>query len=337
MSVPFSEEKMIKERISGLEKAGKIYKRLDDRLIPEIENEIRLFVIARNEELRLPFFFKYYSKLGIDRFFLIDNDSSDNTVHISLSTENVHVFQIKHNFKDFWYWIEFLLDKYGKDRWCMVVDVDELFSFPLIETVTLNKLIHYLEHYQYTAVQSFLLDIYSNQQLSKTHYLAGQNPMEICEFFELGFTHRVNHYFDPKHKEWYVYDTIYGGVRQRVFGQIEDYKWDYCLSKVPLFKHSEKSYLSEGMHTLNGGNFADLKCAMFHTKFMYDFIERAYIESEREVHFCDGLEYKIYAHQLSINSTLNLYNKESIKYENSLQLIKLDLMKSSKRYEEYIK
>ena len=52
-------------------------------LIPE-RKEIRLFAIMRNESLRLPYFLEYYKNLGVDRFFLIDNNSTDGSVQVGI-------------------------------------------------------------------------------------------------------------------------------------------------------------------------------------------------------------------------------------------------------------
>ena len=51
--------------------------RLDHNLIPDLD-EIRLFAKVRNEAKRLPFFLCYYRALGVDRFFIIDNDFKGN-------------------------------------------------------------------------------------------------------------------------------------------------------------------------------------------------------------------------------------------------------------------
>lgn len=332
----FSEDKLIKKRLAGIKKTARIYKRLDDKSIPNIDNEIRLFVVARNEEVRLPYFFHYYSELGVNRFFLIDNDSSDRTVEISLKTKNVHVFQITESFKNFWHWVEYLLENYGMNQWCLVVDVDELFSYPYAESLPLPKLTEYLDINHCTAVKSFLLDMYSKKSINTTEYVQGTNPLKACPYFESGFRKKVQKFFDPKHNSWYIYDSVYGGVRERVFGQIGKYNWSYCLSKISLLKYSDDVYLSEGMHTLNGGCFSDIEGITFHTKFLFDFVQRAFIESEREVHFCDGIEYKFYSHHLNLSPELSLYKEKSIRYKDTSQLVKLGIMKSSKHYEQFI-
>ncbi|HBK82674.1 MAG TPA: hypothetical protein DDZ41_03620, partial [Flavobacterium sp.] len=66
-------------------------KRIDNKSIIDANGEIRLFAIMRNESLRLPHFIEYYRKLGVDRFFFIDNNSTDNSVEITREQDNIHL------------------------------------------------------------------------------------------------------------------------------------------------------------------------------------------------------------------------------------------------------
>ncbi len=321
------------QRLKSIGRTKEIYKRIDEGNIPAGDDEIRLFVIARNESLRLPYFLSYYFNLGVDRIFLIDNGSTDMTCDIALRATNVHIFQITESFKDFWNWIEYFLETYGKDRWCFVVDVDELFTFPHSEKIPLKVLLHYLDQYQYTAVKSCLLDMYSKKKINNTKYMPGQDPLKACPYFDTDFKRREQTFFDPKHMTWYKYEIIFGGMRQRIFGEIGTYKWSYCLSKNSLFKYSDDIYLAGGMHTINGARFADIHGVTFHTKFLYDFIEETEIESEREVHFCDGLEYKLYNYRIEENPDLSLHYKGSVKYESTQQLIDFGIIRTSKLFD----
>ena len=49
--------------------------RKDKNEIKEIKKEIRLFATCKNEIMRLPWFLEYYRKLGVDRFFIVENNS----------------------------------------------------------------------------------------------------------------------------------------------------------------------------------------------------------------------------------------------------------------------
>ena len=40
-------------------------------------NDILLFCTMRNEDVRLPYFLRYYRDLGVDHFLFVDNASDD--------------------------------------------------------------------------------------------------------------------------------------------------------------------------------------------------------------------------------------------------------------------
>ena len=319
-----------------VQKTGTIYKRMDNRIVLDGENEIRLFAIARNESLRLPYFLQYYKHLGVDRIFLIDNNSTDSTREIALSERNVHVFKIDEDFKHFWYWIEYFLKRYGNGKWCVVVDIDELLSYPYAESLSLRKLITWLDHHNFTALNAILLDMYSDKPLKEVQYQPGKDPIKICPFFDDRFLTVKRTFRDKKRWKTFEIYSCYGGMRQRVFGRINGRQWFLCLSKVPLFKYSEKTYLVEGQHAINGANMADIKGVVFHTKFLSDFIHEAKRESVREQHYRNGLEYKIYHSHLYDNPELILTDRRSKRFRDSKQLVQLGIMRASEDYLSYL-
>ena len=55
-------------------------RRCDHRDVPRFApQELRLFIVVRNEGLRLPYLLRYYFERGVDRLFAVDNDSTDHT------------------------------------------------------------------------------------------------------------------------------------------------------------------------------------------------------------------------------------------------------------------
>ena len=50
---------------------------LADRTSEIRPNDILLFCTMRNEDVRLPFFLRYYRDLGVDHFLFVDNGSDD--------------------------------------------------------------------------------------------------------------------------------------------------------------------------------------------------------------------------------------------------------------------
>ena len=92
------------------------------------------------------------------------------------------------------------------------------------------------------------------------------------------------------------------------------------------------------MHALNGANFAEIQGAVFHTKFMCDFNSRIKEESLREEHWGNAIEYKIYNQKCLNNDNLTLkFQGIGKKYEDSMQLVKLGIMKTSENYNAFVK
>jgi len=327
---------LAREHLEKVNRTATILNKIDTKFISSGENELRLFVVARNESLRLPYFLDYYFGLGVDRVFLIDNNSTDDTRDIALKYNNTHVFRIDEGYKNHWYWMEYFLETYGKNRWCIVVDVDELLFYPKGEVVKLKMLIDYFERHSFTALECVLLDIFSEKTIKDTLYTKGQDPLAVCPYFDKNFSFQHKDFVDKKRWVEYFREVYVGGARQRVFGVTNNRLWKFCLSKIPLLKYSDETYLAEGMHAINGARMADLQGVVFHTKFMYDFIHEAQEESERGEHFSNGVEYKFYNQHLNQSPDLVLKDGESIKYENSAQLAGIGLMKTSPNFDVYI-
>lgn len=309
-----------------------ILRRLDDRLISSHKYEIRLFAIMRNESLRLPHFITYYKSLGVDQFFLIDNNSTDNSVQLALSEEKVHVFETKENYQHHWYWMEHLLETYGKGHWCVVVDIDELFSFPSAEHLSLRELRSFLESKNETAICTFLLDMYSDQSVATTDYRAGSSPLKVVNCFDKEYVKLKFLFYDRIRWQTYFFDTFTGGMRDRVFGKSNP---PSILSKVPFFKNTEGTYLSQGMHAINGAALSEVQGVVFHTKFLSDFITEVEEECQREQHYGNAFYYKIFHQKLKETPDIQFYHEGSAKFENSQQLVELGLMKTTPEFEAF--
>ena len=67
---------------------------LSNGAVPRLsrQGEVRLFSKIRNEKLRLPAFLRHYRSLGVDRFFIVDNDSTDGSTEYLLAQPDVHLF-----------------------------------------------------------------------------------------------------------------------------------------------------------------------------------------------------------------------------------------------------
>lgn len=89
-------------------------------------------------------------------------------------------------------------------------------------------------------------------------------------------------------------------MRKRVFGDIAI---PHVLSKISLFKNQKQTYLTDGMHAINNSQISNLQVAVFHTKFLFYFIDEVNEEIKREQHFSNAFYYKHYEKKLQRQKT----------------------------------
>lgn len=310
-------------------RSGIKLKRLNNFSFPAGSSEIRLFTMARNEALRLPFFLDYYFKRGVDRIFLIDNNSTDDTVNIALAHANVHVLQTKESFKNYYFWMENLLLRYGRNHWCVGVDMDEFLIYPNSEEISLRSLIEYLEQNQFTAMHGLMLDMYPGTDLNDVRYQSGENPIKYADHFDVKFDSEYRDLYNEKAGRRYQFIRYGGGMRKRLFGV------DTNLTKVPLFKYNRNIYTAAGMHAIDGAALADIRGAVHHFKYLQDFVDRTVEEAKREQHAGGGAFYKPMAERLVNDSLTELHHGGSVKFEDTNQLVDLGILATSSAFERF--
>jgi hypothetical protein len=325
-------QKLAAKRFVARHAAAHKIKRIDDRNIPIAGTEIRAFMIVRNEALRLPFMLQHYFERGVDRIFVLDNDSTDDTRSIALSFDNTHLFHTKHIFAHKGAWVDLLLRRYGDGCWCLVLDADEMLVYPDFEIVSLRELCNFLDRESFDALDCVLLDMYPDRPLTEIKYTQGTDPLQIASWFDKASY--IESGAGPS--DWHDSNIfhqgplrVYGGVRERVFGV------QACLSKVPLVKFRNSIALSLGAHLIQGARVADLRGALLHFKFLDDFAAKVQREIAREQYWNGAQEYKGYGAVLSLDPNLNFMSPISEKFVSSSQLIKLGVMKTSARFVEY--
>lgn len=298
------------------------------------KEDIYLFAIMRNESFRLAYFIEYYKKYGIGRLFLIDNNSTDDSIKIASQYAYVEIFKNTDTYVNHWYWMEHLLEKYGKGHWCVVVDIDELLYFPHAEKLSLPAFRDFLEQAGSTALRALLLDMYSDKAVKEAVYTAGHNPLDTIPYFDKQHYEVTFPYFDRYKWTHFTSTHFTGGMRERIFGKSNPIT---SLNKVPFFKFLPGTYLGQGMHAINGAKVSDLQGVVFHTKFLSDSILEAQEESVREQHFNNAAYYKDFKRHFDADPDLCLATPDSIRFQNSVQLVELGLMKTTEEFEEYVR
>lgn len=290
--------------------------------------DILVFSTLRNEKIRLPFFLKYYRDIGVNHFFIVDNGSTDGSAEYLADQPDVSLWHTEAGYKRARFgvdWLNWLQMRYADGHWALVVDPDEFLVYPFCDTRPLRALTDWLDASSIKSFSAMLLDMYPKGRIDAEPYQAGQDPLQIANWFDSGnYTITKNKIFGNL---W-----IQGGPRQRVFFPDKPAKAP-ALNKIPLVKWDRKYAYVSSTHMLLprglnlvydewGGEKAS--GVLLHTKFLDTFTAKAAEELGRKQHYAASVEYKAYAETLQDDP--ELWCKWSEKYINWRQLEILGLM-----------
>src|SRR5919106_1380136 len=132
------------------------------------EAELVVVCLVRDGRPYVKSFVEHYRSLGAKHLFFLDNNSTDGTVEALKNYDNTTVLRSKLPFKEYdVLFKQYLIGRFGrKDRWCLCVDIDELFDYPYSDVVGLDSFLGYLSSNSYTAVAAQMLDMFPEEPLS---------------------------------------------------------------------------------------------------------------------------------------------------------------------------
>jgi hypothetical protein len=286
--------------------------------------------------MRLPAFLSHYRALGVHRFFVVDNDSSDGSVEYLQDQPDVHLFGSREPFRDTnggARWLNQLLSEFGVGSWCVTVDIDELLVYPGSEHASLSAFTEYLDRQGHDALACLLLDMYPAGPLADCRYAPGDDPIAAAPYFD------ARPYRIQTVKECPGI-LIRGGMRERVFfpefrGASAPLAWllrrtrPPCLTKVPLVRWDAACEYLYANHWVTSKHVGIETGALLHIKFFQDFHESARREAARGEYFKGGVEYRRYAERLEHEPRLTLVSEHSTRYEGTLQLARLGLIRDT--------
>ena len=248
--------------------------------IPTNFDGIRLFSVVRNERWRIPWFLDYHRRLGVDHFFIVDNDSTDGTLQLLLEQPDVFVFHTSESYSKAGsgvVWINNLVADFGRSGWNMYLDVDEALVFPGIEELGLRGLTEYMDERGHEVLAGFMLDMYAKTS----------GDLD-ADGFESDFVGKYP-IFDSAYRTSPImncpYVDTYGGIRRHQAASPR-------MTKTPLFKAGRNIRLLASSHIVTPAIVSDVSCALLHYKlagdyeanFLRDVLEYSRTPSSRRRH-----------------------------------------------------
>lgn len=228
--------------------------------------KVVLILCAYNEGPRLSFFFDYYTRLGIDHFIFLDNQSNDDSISVAKSFQNVSIYRANGSYKKSRFgidWVNHLLSVHCHNKWVLFVDADEFLTFD-IGAGKLCDLITALEKNGRRSAQSLMLDMYSDAPGGVPRCLnEGQDPLETSPYYD-----SRGYYVSRElssNTTW-----IKGGVRNRLF--FDKVGSGPALNKTPLVKWKRHYAFLKSAHQawpaeINGVGEVPMS-ALLHFKFV---------------------------------------------------------------------
>ena len=289
------------------------------------ESDILVVGCFRNERLRLPWFLTHHRAIGVNWFLLIDNDSDDGSVEFLLEQDDVVLFHTEQTYSEGNFgmaWQNAVLSDLAIGHWTLILDADEIFVFPGYESIQMRQFVDYIENRGADAAIAPLLDMYSDGPIVQTGYVAGENLIERCPFFD------ASGYELAKPGSNMAGLPIRGGPRERLFWSGRD--WDFpppYLMKIPLIRWRAELRLEASTHMLKGVATADVSGMLLHFKLLQDFSTNAEREVHRKEHFADARQYRAYEEIMLSNAGLAAHWAGSVRFEDSAQLCRLGLMR----------
>lgn len=286
--------------------------------------DVLLFATLRNEYPRLPFFLRYYRRLGIGHFFLVDNGSDDGGAEYLAAQPDVTLWRTESSYRRSRYgvdWLNWLRRRHGHGRWCLTVDVDEFLVYPFSDTRPLRALTDWLDASSIRSFGTLLLDLYPKEGAAACR--PGEDPFEAASWFDTGN-------YQISRNEVYGNLWVQGGPRARAYFADAPHEAP-ALNKIPLVKwHRRYAYASSTHMLLPRGlnrvydEWGGEKTSgvLLHAKFVDAFEERAAEEVARQEHYARAREYRAYR----AGADLGLWNDWSERYLNWRQLEMLGLM-----------
>lgn len=218
------------------------------------DDSIVLLCVIRDEDLLLPYFITHYKELGVTHFIFIDNGSVDSSLKYLLNIKDVdcQIWSTTDSYAENEFgvgWVNSLLNSQCRDKWCLVVDIDELLV--LKDHETLQGLRGSMQESESNVLVTCLIDFYP-RVFDVLGYNSGNDFTDHSNYYDI-----MDNVFVAVQNDNAT--TIKGGVRHRWMSNETPSNDSVCLTKKSFFKFDffDTHSLGVGMHWLFPLDFID--------------------------------------------------------------------------------
>lgn len=256
-----------------------------------------LVCTLKNDLEKMTYFMPHYRKLGIKQFVFLDNMSTDGTFEYLLEQEDADVYRCAHPFtaNRKIAWVNRLIAEMGINKWYLMVDSDEFFTYLGYTEHTIDELIMQAEKKDLKRIGVVHLDMYPRGSLFSK---------ETTEDFTKHYC-----YFD---KDTYEFSRtaygvrIMGGPRKRVFGT--SMKISGC--RLVFFEEDDVVPSAHFMIPFEKSHDIPIYLVSLHYKFVNESDYNKMIEAvETGMHANSSEEYQTYYTILKENPEISLYDE----------------------------
>ena len=317
--------------------------------IPYGEDELVVVCLVRDGRPYIKSFVEHYFSLGARHIAFLDNNSTDGTVEALKGYENVTVLRTKLSYKadggttvgNKWtrevLFKQYLISRFGgRDRWCLCVDIDELFDYPYSDIVGLDSLLAYLNSKSYTAVVAQMLDMFSEKPLSGRASGPDEPLKEQHRFYDISNLKRGRMRDGSRQRNNVLaseeVESFRGGIRDTLFGT------DPYLSKVPLvFLDGKVKPMDDSSHRVGNARIADITGVLFHYKFVDEHLHEQVAQAVREEHrLNNSAKYKMYKEVLDKSPSLRVKQETAAEIEGVNDLLENQFLVVSDDYVDWV-
>ncbi len=257
----------LRVRLYLLRRRGRVRHLHGPTVVPYQCDELLVICVVRDGEQYVRPFVAHYRALGVRHIVFLDNGSTDGTADLLRGYDGVTVLQTDAPYERYENTMKrYLAERFSRDRWNLIADIDELFDFPYSDRLSLRAFLRYLNHHEYTAVVAQMLDLFADRPLSAAAAERDEDLGAIYRYYDIsGLVTGDHRLLDVRGSGIQFH---WGGIRRTVFGTLNG------LTKVALVRLDGRVQTFVAWHHVRRARFADVSCVLRHYPFRPSFYRK---------------------------------------------------------------